>query len=106
MKKASLVVLISGSGSNLQAIIETIEQRQLNAEIKAVISNKTSAKGLGYAAKANITTHVIEHTQHPTREAFDQAMIDVIDPLKPDLVVLAGFMRILSSNFITHYKHP
>ncbi len=105
MKKASLVVLISGSGSNLQAIIETIEQQQLNAEIKAVISNKVSAKGLDYAAKANIATHVIEHTRHPTREAFDQAMIDVIDPLKPDLVVLAGFMRILSSNFIAHYKH-
>jgi phosphoribosylglycinamide formyltransferase-1 len=105
VKKASLVVLISGGGSNLQAIIQAIGKQYIHAEIKAVISNKASVRGLDYAASANITTHVIEHTQYPSREAFDQAMMQVIDPLKPDLVILAGFMRILSTHFIEHYEN-
>ena len=105
VNKASLVVLISGSGSNLQAIIQAISEQRINAEIKAVISNQVSAKGLERAAKANITTHVIEHSRHPTREAFDQVLLDVIEPLKPDLVILAGFMRILTSHFIVRLKH-
>jgi phosphoribosylglycinamide formyltransferase-1 len=105
VKKPSLVVLISGSGSNLQAIIDAINSQQLEAEIKAVISNQVSAKGLDRAASENITTHVIDHKHYPSRELFDQAMIQVIDPLKPDLVVLAGFMRILSDEFINHYQH-
>ena len=105
VKKPSLVVLISGSGSNLQAIIDAINSQQLEAEIKAVISNQVSAKGLDRAAIENITTHVIDHKHYPSRELFDQAMIQVIDPLKPDLVILAGFMRILSDEFINHYQH-
>ena len=105
MEKASLVVLISGSGSNLQAIIEAIKNNQLDAEIAAVISNQVNAKGLNRAARENITTHVIDHRSYPSRELFDQAMMQVIDPLQPDLVVLAGFMRILSDDFITHYRH-
>lgn len=105
MEKASLVVLISGSGSNLQAIIDAIKNEQLHAEIKAVISNQASAKGLERAAKENITTHIVDHKQFPSRELFDQAMIQIIDPLTPDLVVLAGFMRILSDKFIKHYQH-
>ncbi len=102
---ASLVVLISGSGSNLQAIIDAIASKQLNAEIKAVISNKENITGLERASKANIPTHVIEHQQFSSREAFDQSMIQIIDPLKPDLVILAGFMRILSDGFIDHFHH-
>lgn len=105
MKKASLVVLISGSGSNLQAIIKAINENYIHAEIKAVISNTVSAKGLEYAQAENISTHVIEHNRYPSRELFDRAMIDVIDPLRPDLVILAGFMRILSKTFIEHYKN-
>ena len=105
MKKSSLVVLISGSGSNLQAIIDAINSQQLEAEIKTVISNQVSAKGLDRAASENITTHVIDHNNYPSRELFDQAMIQVIDPLQPDLVVLAGFMRILGDEFISHYQH-
>ena len=105
MDKASLVVLISGSGSNLQAIIDAIKDKLLNAEITAVISNQVSAKGLDRAARENITTHVIDHKLYPSRESFDQAMMQIIDPLKPDLVILAGFMRILGSNFIHHYQH-
>lgn len=105
MKKASLVILISGSGSNLQAIINAINNDQLNAEIKTVISNQISAKGLDRAANENITTHVVDHKSYPSRELFDQAMMQIIDPLKPDLVILAGFMRILGDGFIEHYQH-
>lgn len=105
MKKASLVVLVSGSGSNLQAIIDAVKNRQLNAEIKAVISNRASVKGLERAARENITTHVIDHKRYPSRELFDRAMMQIIDPIDPDLVILAGFMRILSYDFIEHYKH-
>lgn len=103
MSKASLVVLISGGGSNLQAIIDAIKTQQLNAEIKAVISNQASAYGLERARKEKIPTHIIDHRQFLSREAFDQAMIQIIDPLSPDLLILAGFMRILSSPFIQHY---
>ncbi len=104
-KKASLVVLISGGGSNLQAIIDAVNNKQLDAEITAVISNQVTAKGLNRASKENITTHVINHKAYPTREGFDQAMMRVIDELNPDMVVLAGFMRILSPSFIEHYQH-
>lgn len=103
--KPSLVVLISGGGSNLQAIIDAINNGILQAEIKAVISNTADAKGLQRATKENITTHVIDHRQFETRESFDKQMMKVIDPLKPELVVLAGFMRILSTPFIKHYHH-
>ena len=105
MGKASLVVLISGSGSNLQAIIDAIKNGYLHAEIKAVISNNATAKGLERAAIENITTHVIDHKRFPSRESFDQAMMQLIDPIKPELIILAGFMRILSSGFIEHYRH-
>ncbi|PCI09370.1 MAG: phosphoribosylglycinamide formyltransferase [Gammaproteobacteria bacterium] len=104
-KKVSLVVLISGDGSNLQAIIDAINHHQLDAEIKTVISNRPEAPGLRRAIKDNITTHVINHKEYPTRQAFDQAMIKIIDPLKPDLIILAGFMRILSEHFIDHYQN-
>ena len=105
MKKASLVVLISGSGSNLQAIIDAINNQQLNAEIKAVISNRANVKGLQRAAKENITTYIVDHNLYTSRELFDQALMQIIDSINPDLVILAGFMRILSNDFITHYKH-
>lgn len=105
MAKASLVVLISGSGSNLQAIIDAIENKELDAEIKAVISNKAGAFGLERAARANIASYVVEHKKFPDRASFDCAMMLIIDPLKPDLVILAGFMRILSDAFIDHYQH-
>lgn len=105
MDKASLVVLISGSGSNLLAIIDAIKNKQLNAEIKLVISNQVSAKGLDHAIRENITTHVVDHKLYTSRESFDRAMIEIIEPIKPELVILAGFMRILSKDFITQYHH-
>jgi phosphoribosylglycinamide formyltransferase 1 len=105
VSKASLVVLISGGGSNLQAIIDAIKNHVLDAEIKAVISNRANAFGLERAKKAGIRTYVVDHKLFPDRTSFDQAMMQIIDPLKPDLVILAGFMRILSDVFIDHYKH-
>ncbi len=105
MEKASLVVLISGSGSNLLAIIDAIKNNQLHAKIKAVISNRATAAGLEHASRENISTHVVDHKQYPSRELFDQAMMQIIEPIKPDLVVLAGFMRILSKDFIARYQH-
>lgn len=105
MAKASLVVLISGNGSNLQAVIDAIKNKQLNAEISAVISNQVSAKGLERAARENITTHVIEHGRYLSRDLFDQAVMQVIDAINPDLIVLAGFMRILTDDFVEHYQH-
>jgi len=104
-KKFSLVILISGGGSNLQAIIEAVKNKQINANIKKVISNKVNAGGLDFAAAADIESHVIDHTQFPNRESFDRALIKIIDPLEPDLIVLAGFMRILSDEFIDHFHN-
>jgi phosphoribosylglycinamide formyltransferase-1 len=95
-----LVVLISGRGRNLQAIIEAIHSGELNAEVALVLSNKADAGGLDYARDAGIKTCVIRHADFPTREAFDAEMIAAIAPLQPDLVVLAGFMRILSNGFV------
>ncbi len=105
MDKASLVVLISGSGSNLQAIIDAIKDQQLYAEITAVISNQITAKGLDRATSENITTHVLDHKLYPSRELFYQALLQIIVSLKHLLVILAGFMRILGDNFIHHYQH-
>ncbi len=98
-----LVVLISGNGSNLQAIIDEIESGQLNATIECVISNRPNAPGLQRAAKANIKTQIVDHQDYNSREAFDQALMETIDQIKPELIVLAGFMRILSDPFVKHY---
>jgi phosphoribosylglycinamide formyltransferase-1 len=95
-----LVVLISGRGRNLQAIIEAIQCGELQAEIALVLSNKSDAAGLDYAHAAGVASCVIRHADFPTREAFDAEMIAAITPLQPDLVVLAGFMRILSNGFV------
>jgi len=99
----SVVILISGSGSNLQAIIDAANAGDCPIKISAVISNKANVKGLERAQAAGIETLVIEHTQFNGREAFDQALISRIDAYQPKLVVLAGFMRILTSQFVEHY---
>ena len=96
----SLVVLISGNGSNLQAIIDAIQNKQLKASIELVICNKIGVKGLERAEAAGIPTQLIDHSQYANRETFDQAMLDALKPYQPDLVVLAGFMRILSADFV------
>lgn len=95
------VVLISGSGSNLQSLIDNAQK--IDLEICLVISNKADAYGLERAKKANIPTQVIEHTEFDSREAFDQQLSQVIDQHQADLVILAGFMRILSAEFTQKY---
>ncbi|MET1078818.1 MAG: phosphoribosylglycinamide formyltransferase [Pseudomonas sp.] len=98
-----VVVLISGSGSNLQALIDA--QGEGNPlRIRAVIANRADALGLGRAARAGIPTQVLDHKAYDGREAFDAALMAAIDAHAPQLVVLAGFMRILSAGFVRHYQ--
>ena len=99
-----VVVLLSGTGSNLQALINSVEPENSPVKIRAVISNREDAYGLQRAKDAGIDTHVLDHTAFEGREAFDAALIEVIDTFNPQLVVLAGFMRILSANFVRHYQ--
>ncbi|MDG2395522.1 phosphoribosylglycinamide formyltransferase [Candidatus Thioglobus sp.] len=95
------VVLISGSGSNLQSIIDNAND--INLDIEAVISNKEAAYGLERAKKANITTHTLDHKQFSSREAFDQNLSQLIDQYNPGVIILAGFMRILTEEFTQKY---
>jgi len=99
------VVLISGGGSNLQAFIDQIKSDDLPLEIALVISNNAGVFGLERAAKAGITTRVIDHREFSTRLAFDHELIREIDEVQPDVVVLAGFMRILTEEFVDHYHN-
>jgi len=98
-----IVVLISGSGSNLQAIIDAA-QADLPVEIRAVISNKADAYGLERARQGGINTAVLSHTDYPDRTSYDTALRKLIDSYEPQLVILAGFMRILSDEFVRHYE--
>lgn len=98
-----LAVLISGSGTNLQAIIDAIQSGRLEAEVALVLSNSTTAPGLQRAIRAGIPTLTLDHRDYPDRLSFDQAMIAELDRFQPDTVVLAGFMRILSAEFVRHY---
>lgn len=100
----SIVVLISGGGSNLQAIIDQIHTTDFPAKISAVISNKADAFGLQRAQLANIPAHAIPFEKGLAREAYDQQIADHIDRYQPDLIVLAGYMRILSDDFVYHYR--
>jgi len=101
--KLPLVVLISGSGSNLQSIIDAVQQG-LPVEIRAVISNKADAYGLTRAAEAGIPTAVLNNKAYPDRSSYDAALQELIDSYSPQLVVLAGFMRILTDDFVRHYE--
>ncbi len=100
-----LVVLISGNGSNLQAIIDNITDKGLPAQIVAVISNKADAYGLERAKKAEIEQCVLSHKDFRDRNQYDLALKELIDGYQPDLIILAGFMRILSNEFVEHYLH-
>lgn len=105
MTGMSFVVLISGNGSNLQSIIDTIEAGQINARLSAVISNNASAYGLTRARNHAIETRVIDHRLYDSRDAFDQALQRCIKEFEPDYIVLAGFMRIIGSAFINAYRN-
>jgi phosphoribosylglycinamide formyltransferase-1 len=102
--KPRIVVLISGSGSNLQAIIDAVAAKQIDAEISAVISNRPEVKGLERARDASIEAITLDHTEYTSREAFEAELIHLIDGIQPDLIVLAGFMRILTADFTRHYE--
>ncbi|MFA0812812.1 phosphoribosylglycinamide formyltransferase [Microbulbifer epialgicus] len=99
-----VAVLISGSGSNLQALLDASAQAGAPFSVCSVISNKPEAYGLTRAAEAGVTSSIIDHREFPNREDFDQALIAEIDSCQPDLVVLAGFMRILTPEFVRHYS--
>lgn len=101
----NIVILISGRGSNMEAVVRAAEAEQWPARIAAVISNRADAKGLEFAAARGIATAVVPNKEFPTREAFDAALQAVIDGFQPDLVVLAGFMRILTPAFVEHYAN-
>lgn len=104
----NIVILISGGGSNMAAIVRASQQqnwaKQYNARVAAVVSNKADAKGLVFARDNGIATEVLDHKQFDSREAFDAELAQVIDRYAPDLVVLAGFMRILTPGFVSHYE--
>jgi phosphoribosylglycinamide formyltransferase 1 len=99
----NIVILISGRGSNMEAIVRAARDEAWPARICAVISNRADAAGLMFAASEGIATAVVPSRQYPSREAFDAALQAVIDSHAPDLVVLAGFLRILTPQFVDHY---
>ena len=103
--KTRLVILISGRGSNMRSIIEAIDAQQIDATVSAVISNRPDAAGLDYAKAQSIATAVVDHKAFSDRESFDKALAEGIDEYKPDFVILAGFMRILTSGFVEHYRN-
>ena len=100
-----IIVLISGSGSNLQAIIDACNAKMINGCVVGVISNKVNAYGLERAKKNNIPTNVINHNDFTTREDFDKELVSSINIFQPDLIVLAGFMRILSPIMTSVFKN-
>ena len=104
----SIVILISGTGSNMAAIVRACERERwaerLNARVAAVISNRPGAKGLDFAREQDIAASVVDHKAFDGREAFDTALAAEIDRHDPALVVLAGFMRILTPGFVAHYQ--
>ncbi|KVP79352.1 phosphoribosylglycinamide formyltransferase [Burkholderia ubonensis] len=102
MKK--LVILISGRGSNMEAIVRACAQERWPAEIAAVIANRPDAAGLAFAASHGIATAVVDHRSFDGRDSFDAALADEIDRFAPDLVILAGFMRILTPAFVRRYE--
>jgi len=103
-KQCMVAVLISGSGTNLQALIDAAADDDADFSVCAVISNKPEAYGLTRAREAGIPASVVDHRDFPDRDTFDRALIGEIDRHRPDLVVLAGFMRILTAEFVRHYS--
>ena len=98
-----LVILISGRGSNMEAIVEACAREGWSAQVAAVISNRADAGGLAFAAARGIATTVVDHRAFASREAFDAALVQAVDAHAPDLVLLAGFMRILTPVFVERY---
>ena len=104
VNQKSIVVLVSGNGSNLQAILDDIALQKINGAVSAVIANKATAYGLTRAKNAGIPAIHIDHKSFSSREEYDANMAECIDEFAPDLIVLAGFMRILTPSFVEHYQ--
>src|ERR1035437_3542697 len=100
----SIVILISGRGSNMESLLDAVATGSLDVRVGAVLSNRPDAKGLQTAVARGIPTRVVDHEAFAGREAFDAAMAEAIDAFSPDLVVLAGFLRILSDSFVEHFS--
>lgn len=101
--KARTVILISGRGSNMMSLVEASQNGHCHIDVVAVISNRPNAGGLAFAQDKGIKTDCLDHTQFEGREAFDASLIEMIDQHQPDLLILAGFMRILTPTFTRHY---
>lgn len=99
----NIVVLISGRGSNMEAIVQACATEGWNARIAAVVSNRPEASGLAFARARGIATAVVDHQRYDSREAFDAELARVIDGFAPDVLALGGFMRILTPGFVSHY---
>jgi phosphoribosylglycinamide formyltransferase-1 len=99
----NIVILISGRGSNMEAIVRACAAEGWDARVAAVISNRPDAAGLRFARERGIATAVVDHTAYPTRDAFDAELARVVDTYAPDVVALAGFMRILGAAFVERY---
>ncbi len=104
LTKLPVIILISGSGSNLQAIIDQTNAGFLPIQVQLVISNEPTAYGIQRAQQVGIATQILEHRNFTTRQAYDNALLELIAPYDPELIVLAGFMRILTSNFVARYQ--
>ena len=104
-KPVSIAVLVSGGGTNLQAIIDAIEAKKLDAKIEVVLSNRADAYGLARARNHGLSTEILDHKNYPSREAYDQAVVDLLRGRGVELVVLAGFMRLLSPVFVKAYSN-
>ena len=107
MKRKNIVILISGTGSNMAAIVQAQHAQRwpqrLNAQVSAVISNRADAAGLQWARERGLATQVVDHRQYPSREAFDAELAQAIEAHQPALVVLAGFMRVLGDAFVNRF---
>lgn len=102
-RRAKIGILVSGNGTNLQAILDSVEQKKVPAEVAVVISNKAEAFALERAHKKGVPTKVVSHADFPDREAFENRLISELEAAQADLVVLAGFMRVLSPHFVKHF---
>jgi len=99
-----IVILISGRGSNMAAVLDAVARGEIRGQVVGVVSNRPEAAGLAIAARRQVATTVVDHTVVPNRDEFERALAAAIDELKPDLVVLAGFMRVLSPEFVARYE--
>jgi len=101
--KPNIVILISGRGSNMMSIVNAVNDGSLEVNVAAIISNRPDAAGLEFAQQQGIQNTVVDHKEFDSREQFDQSLAKEIDRFSPDIVVLAGFMRILTAEFVEHY---